>query len=138
MPDIANGIRSPQVEDPLSAGLRLQRVRQLRLENKQRALQIEQQQRHLAAQRARPPQPPPTAQGAEIMTFGVLNGRAWRTSAEVIKTMYITGMEEALAMAAPEKLPEYCPAGLTLDEIRQAIDRFYGEPENSLVPSSNR
>ena len=107
-PDIANGIKPPQVEDPTTAYTRMLRARQLQLENKERELHIQQQQRDLAAPRLLPAttanaEPDSARPINDFSTAGHLNGRGWGGATQLEKLMYFAGAKSALE-AVPSKL----------------------------------
>ncbi len=71
----------------------------------------------------------------ELRTYGLLNGRAWKTLLTVDqKIVYLYGINEAVNVEARDKAHNYFPPDITYEQKRQAIDRFYDEPENILIP----
>ena len=86
---------------------------------------------------------PPTRQ--LLRTFGLANGRMWKTFNEEAKLAHLEGMEAAFETAYGRSLHTPCEpqAGLLLDAYRlvgftqaeemTALDHFYAEPENLLI-----
>jgi hypothetical protein len=78
------------------------------------------------------PSPQPNA-GAT--TYGDINGRAWNEASKDAKLFYLMGVAEGIVRVSPDVFTKTYMAGtLSNDEVRTAIDRFFGEPENLLIP----
>ena len=69
------------------------------------------------------------------MTYGSINGRYWNVMSSDAKLAYLLGCSEALIEEAKsEFVKKYKPGELSTGEVRTAMDRFYAEPENALIP----
>lgn len=64
----------------------------------------------------------------------MINGRAWKVLSDIAKTTYLYAISDAIGEEARAQLPKYIPDGLSRPEVRLAIDQFYEEPENLLIP----
>jgi hypothetical protein len=82
--------------------------------------------------------------GQDTRTFGAINGRLWRDMTRKEKLSYVTGTDEALretAVLAPScvetrtggVLRAILAEHLTRNEIVDAVDTFYRQPENTLI-----
>lgn len=103
-------------------------IRNMQLRNQALQQQIQSRQQPSSAGVASRPA------SRDTHTYGALNGRVWKAASQDANLAYLAGLKEALALEAPEKLPAYCPPGLTALEFQTAVDQFYAQPENLLVP----
>ncbi|HEX4137021.1 MAG TPA: hypothetical protein VHY84_20590 [Bryobacteraceae bacterium] len=72
--------------------------------------------------------------GSDVMTYGKINGRAWRSMPDAAKITYVVGALEGAMSASPaEYAAKYMLGELKTGEVRDAIDRFFAEPENILI-----
>jgi hypothetical protein len=77
-----------------------------------------------------------------IFTCTLLNGRLWLKAGELPKSTYLAGFRDALFRVdhsadrtpSPKDMAERWPIGRTNGEMSKALDQFYAEPENSLIP----
>lgn len=83
-----------------------------------------------------------------IFTHGLANGRYWAMLNKTGKAAWVDGYQTGLQIGAQsmanlsdtdfeDQSVAYLPKSLTIGEITGAIDRFYSEPENVLVPVSD-
>jgi hypothetical protein len=70
----------------------------------------------------------------QVQTRGFYNGRYWAATSDSGKNNYIIGFLEGLSEASPEAIRRYDTGELSVNEVRAAIDRFYTQPENTLIP----
>jgi hypothetical protein len=85
-----------------------------------------------------------TAQSTdEFRTGGSLNGRAWKVMEANTKSLYVIGALEGMINVITDTvknsvdvklaLQVYYPVELKPNEVRDAVDRFFAEPENLLM-----
>src|SRR5665213_3185890 len=138
-PDIANGIKPPQVEDLTTARIRAEQLRQLQLENQQRQLQLVEQQKK-ENQHSWPEAPKaagpsrgnddsaartPISSATDAKSFGLSNGRLWKGFNDNEKLWYVVGFNEGLRAGNREKLTNYV-ASVSFDDVVLAVNSFYG------------
>jgi hypothetical protein len=83
---------------------------------------------------AQKPQTHPTH--AEGTTYGVINGRVWNAISNDAKSFYLIGVAEGIIRESPAVFKKkYTVGTLSTEEVRIAIDRFFAEPENLLIPA---
>jgi len=70
----------------------------------------------------------------QVQTRGFYNGRYWNATSDFGKNNYIIGFLEGLSEAPPEAIRRYDTGELSVNEVRAAIDRFYTQPDNTLIP----
>jgi hypothetical protein len=69
-------------------------------------------------------------------TYGLINGRMWRIMSPDSKLMYLTGVAEGMIRLSSKQFSDsYKPGELNAGEVREAVDRFFSEPENVLIPA---
>jgi hypothetical protein len=126
-PPLNYEIKPPQVEtlgDALAKSrLREAQIRQLQLENQQKQSLIERQKQAVA----------PVTDSSDLRSFGLYNGRLWAIFTKGEKTWYVVGFNEGLRAGSQEKIPDYF-ASVSFGDVISAVDRFYSEPENILIP----
>lgn len=138
--------RPPVIADPIDTALKIQQIRNLKLENDRLQREIEAAAAKTAGRGSHPAQespnlpspgappskaaPPPSP----LLTWGFLNGRGWQAIAPGAKFIYVFGVSEGLLAEARSSRANYLPDNLVLAEIQQGVDRFYIEPENILIP----
>lgn len=134
---IANGIQPPRVDDMTTAAMRAMQVRQIQLQNER--LQMENEQRRQAMQKGKPApslqqQPAPPIDVRSLQTYGLFNGRAWNIAAPNERAIYVHAAIEALAFVSPDSMKGRIDSPLSYDEWVAALDRFYADPTNVLIP----
>jgi hypothetical protein len=120
--------------------IRAQQARRLQLENQALQQQIQQQQiqQQNQATGIQPTQqsaPAPRQTGTEGMTLGFVNGRLWNGSSADMKLSYIIGIAEAISLSGGD-LTRFLAKNLSAAEDSKAVDKFYEDSSNLLVPVS--
>lgn len=64
----------------------------------------------------------------------VMNGRGWRIMNELSKGAYLRGVFEGTIRAVGQDSKNYFPENFAISEISTAVDQFYSQPENTLIP----
>ena len=65
-------------------------------------------------------------------TFGVYNGRWWRDAPRVMRYGYVMGYHDNPCLPNENSL-----AGVTYQEVVEALDKLYSEPANAPIPLPN-
>lgn len=72
---------------------------------------------------------------ADGTTYGDINGRGWNAISSDGRTLYLRGVSDGIIRESSDAFKKkYMCGTLSTAEVRTAIDRFFSEPENLLVP----
>jgi hypothetical protein len=132
---ISNGVRPPQIDDPIDLAIRAEQLRQLRLQNQQ----MQQQRTNATPAPSVAPAPTPSQATARIKptTFGKLNGQPWKALTTSEKTLFVAGMENALLTETEQPTWDKYMARHDVDytaSLISRLDKFYNDPLNLRIP----
>jgi hypothetical protein len=65
-------------------------------------------------------------------TFGMINGRYWRTVPEWFRLGYIAGFNDHYAWTGSKEA--WFKATFSAGEVQEAVDEFFKDPANSALP----
>jgi hypothetical protein len=129
------------IMSPLDVLTRALQARRLQLENQALQQQIQQQQIQQQQSQTNNAQPTPQAApaprqtGPDGMTLGFVNGRLWNGSSADMKLSYVIGIAEAISLTGGD-MTRFLAKNLSAAEDSKAVDKFYEDPSNLLVPVS--
>lgn len=129
--DIPNAMVLPKFDTPTDAAIKAQQLRRLQLQNQTIEEQLKNSQSSSATNAGTTKSGPPS-----LLTWGSINGGVWKVLTVAERTAYLGALSSASAKAreATKQFGNYKPPAVTLAQILDGLDGFYGDSLNLLIP----